>query len=113
MKSQDREDKLLPGGVPRYVRCYDEEESTDRYIVVFTGAFDREGGGNPHLTLSASPLSPGGTYKHGTSIGLLDAGSYAHLGKPVKFEELTEPCKGLIIAFYRKLWKLEVETVQL
>src|SRR4051812_11038427 len=36
-----RTQSLLPGGVPKYVRCYDNGTSGDCYTVVFTGNYQR------------------------------------------------------------------------
>lgn len=33
----DRVRRLMPDGVPRYVRCYDDSGSGDRYTVVYHG----------------------------------------------------------------------------
>lgn len=42
-----RKDQLLPGGVPKYIRCYDNGGKTcDRYTVVFTGRYRHKTGGS-------------------------------------------------------------------
>ena len=56
-KEQERFAKLLPNGVPKYVRCYDDGgKSIDRYTVVFTKK--RPGGVTLYLGMSSEPFHP-------------------------------------------------------
>ncbi len=44
-KQEVRKASLVPNGIPRYVRCYDNGgESFDRYTVVFTGLYTQRTG---------------------------------------------------------------------
>ena len=39
-KQKEREERLVPNGVPRYIRCYDMGEGQfDRYTVCYTGNY--------------------------------------------------------------------------
>jgi len=110
---QKRIESLLPGGVPKYVRCYDNGgETADRFTVVFTkkrvnaGCFPR-----PHhrgqfwyLGMSANPFHGIGT--NGESEELIDRPTYKHLGKKVAWNSLADDCKRLVLSTYKDIWEL-------
>lgn len=104
-----REERLLPDGVPRYVRCYDNGgESADRYTVVYTGRYDCARNGYQYVGMSENPYHPQGFGQHGESTdGPIDRPSYGHLGKRIQFMDLPEDCRKLVLSDYRELWKLE------
>lgn len=108
---------LLPGGVPRYLRVYDNGgESCDRYTAVFTG---KAGGACafPYLAMNAAPFHPQGFGQHGESgdrpcdadkWGFPPAmGRKNHLGRRIPFAALPEDCRKLVLRDYCELWGLE------
>jgi hypothetical protein len=102
-----REDSLMPAGVPRYARCYDnggvsKGGSIDRYTVVYTG---RHGGGS-YVGMSAEPFHPQGVGQHGESRFPIDRPGYSHLGKPIRFENLPPDCRKLVLSDYKAIWNL-------
>lgn len=117
-----RRSRLLPGGIPRWVRVYDdggigaEGGSSDRYTVVFTHAqafYPR--GYYPYLVMSGAPFHPQGIGQHGEHTQVVDApngrwppavGRRGHLGKRIRFEDLPDDCKALTLADYCEYWKL-------
>lgn len=110
-----RQESLLPEGVPKYVRCYDDGQSIDRYTVVFTGNYNRlrpdrggyPGGQHPFIGMSACPHMPQGVCMTDATDALIDRPTYSHLGKPIEFGELPEPCQGIVLDVYARLWGLE------
>lgn len=66
-KTERRIAALIPGGVPRYVRCYDNGgRSGDRYTVVLTG----KRGGGFYRSCSENPYHPQGIgISDGTASG--------------------------------------------
>lgn len=95
-----RTNNLMPNGIPRYVRCYDNGgETFDRYTVVFSRAKGRN-----YLAMSANPFHPQGFGNHGE--GVIDRPSYGHLGKKIPFTALPPDCKRAVLSDYRELWGL-------
>lgn len=117
-RQRDRLNRLLPNGVPRWVRCYDNGgETADRYTVVFTGVYRN---GKPkqfvYLGMSANPCLPQGFGQHGEALYPVDSpggrrppaiGRRCHLGVRVRFEDLPAPCRRLVLKDYGNLWELE------
>jgi hypothetical protein len=106
MKS--RTERLLPGGEPRYIRCYDNGgETVDRYTVVFSGRYRHKTGGEfMNLGMSAAPFHPQGFGQHGFSREQIDWPTYGHLGKKIKFADLPEDCRNLVMHEYTDLWAI-------
>jgi len=116
-KATERKERLLPSGVPRWVRCYDNGgETTDRYTVVFTGRYAHKTA-RQHwaLFMSASPFSPQGVGMHDTSPDQYDTGRSGwapgmgrkcHLGRRIPFDSLPDDCKRAAIQDYSCLWDL-------
>lgn len=116
-RKEKRAEALMPGGIPRYVRIYDNDQFADRYTAVFgkkatvwedgTRTFD-------YVGMSADPFHPQGVGVHGETRwqpcdvnehGFFPAmGRSNHLGKRIPFAELPEPCKQLVLGDYRALW---------
>lgn len=107
-KTEERHDRLMPQGVPRWIRCYDNGGKTaDRYTVVFSGRYKgRERGFTDYLAMSASPFSPQGIGLRGDARGSIDRPAYSHLGRRIRFADLPEDCKRLVLADYREMWRL-------
>jgi hypothetical protein len=105
-KREERAARLMPEGIPKYVRCYDNNgESLDRYTVVFTG----KASGFMYVAMNAQPCHPSyGIYQHGEGSGSpIDYPTYGHLGKKIKFSDLPEDCRKAVVNEYKELWKLE------
>lgn len=127
---QDRIARLMPAGVPRYVRCYDNGGtsapggSIDRYTVVFSGraASASIGGDYPYLAMNAAPFHPQGFGQHGSSKGRAcdctgnswagpSIGRKCHLGRRIAFVDLPEDCRKLVLQDYREIWRLNPEPI--
>ena len=109
MKPDKRMSALMPNGIPRYVRCYDNGGKTfDRYTVVFCGRYTHKtNGAFMYVGMSANPFSPLGFGQHGDSNHMpIDRPKYSRLGKKIKFIDLPEDCKILVINDYTDLWEL-------
>lgn len=108
-KEKERAERLLPGGIPRYVRCYDNGgETADRYTVVFTGRYKKRPGSFLYIGMSAAPFHPQGIGQHGEGhAGPIDYPVYSHLGKKIKFQDLPEDCKKLVLDDYYDIWDIK------
>lgn len=117
-EKQCRVERLMPGGVPRWVRCYDNGGDTcDRYTVVFTGRY-KKGVSREfmYLGMSEKPFHPQGFGQRGETqfkpcdvnkSGFAPAiGRKNHLGTRIAFETLPQDCKVAVIQDYRQLWYL-------
>jgi len=123
-----RRRRLLPGGVPRYLRVYDNEgQSADRYTVIFTGraAVLRASGiapQHPYLAMSGSPFHPQGFGQHGhtefqpaDTLSATRRGGYSwppaigrkcHLGRRIPFSALPDDCRTFALRDYTEIWGL-------
>ena len=112
-KEIERRQRLMPNGVPKHIRCYDnggleqENGSRDRYTVIFSHA-DRFGfkGRTPYLCMDESPYSPGGFGMHEESKGAIDHPSSGHLGRRIQFSDLPHECQRVVLADYQAYWRL-------
>lgn len=137
---QERRKRLLPNGVPRYVRCYDNGgESADRYTVVFTGNYPKGDGINKEFgyrAMSGSPCHPQGVGLWGSigpwssppwngpvdTIGFKNGkrcyvwppaiGRKCHLGKRIHFKDLPEECRKLVLQDYLEVWNLNAKAAK-
>lgn len=109
MNKQKRKESLVPNGTPKYIRCYDNGgASADRYTVVFTGNYTHKTSGEHcYLGMSGNPFHPLGIGQHGFSRTQIDKPAYSHLGKKIKFEDLSKECKDCVMQTYNELWDLE------
>ncbi|TXH40941.1 MAG: hypothetical protein E6Q97_38780 [Desulfurellales bacterium] len=112
-----RQERLLPNGMPRWVRCYDSgPELADRYTVVFTGNYPKQSREFHYLAMSAHPFHPQGFGQHGETRGRPRdvsgagwppaMGRRCHLGKRVPFTALPVDCQRLVLMNYRGIWGL-------
>ena len=133
---KDRKDRLMPGGVPRWVRCYDnggdpdKGGSTDRYTVLYVGraATERAEGhapAYPLVSMSSSPFSPQGVGLHGSipsqPSDTIRPGRpgwhwppavgrrHPFLGMRIRFEDLPDDCRTLVRQDYEEIWRLREE----
>lgn len=115
-KGEARLQRLLPDGVPRYIRVYDnggrdkEGGSIDRYTVVFSGHYAGRKGCD-YVGMSAIPFHPQGVGQHGWNEVAIDRPKYKHLGKKIKFKDLPHDCKVLVMYDYIKMWDLSPELI--
>ena len=110
--------------VPRYVRCYDEGQSGDRYTVVFTGRAATEVSSAerwyPYRGMSAHPCDPQGVGQWGSvpnhAADILHekgeqsrwppaVGRKCHLGTRIRFQDLPIDSRKLVLSDYREIWK--------
>lgn len=117
-KDTSRSQRLLPGGIPRWIRCYDSgpDSSADRYTVVFTGRYRHKTGGEFwYVVMSTDPFHPQGIGAHVGSLQQIDAphgawppamGRTCHLGQRIPFSGLPAACQRLVLQDYRNLWDL-------
>jgi len=110
MKSIKKMNRLMPDLNPKYIRCYDNGgRSFDRYTVVYTGRYKKTGRfWFDYVSMSANPYSPLGFGQHGQSeFQPVDRPKYSHLGRKIKFNDLTADCRDLVINDYMELWNLK------
>lgn len=135
MKVAQRMERLMPEGVPRWIRCYDNGgESADRYTVIFTGAAlskrmkDPSGvRWVPHLALSEYPYHPQGVGLHLSYPQASDTlrfrggkttkghwapalGRRCHLGRRIRFDDLPPDCRQIVVEDYKDFWNLREDT---
>jgi hypothetical protein len=109
---KERAARLMPKGIPRYIRLYDGgPQLADRYTCVFTrivyrsiDTFGRPTQSIPHLGMSANPFHPQGVGLHGDSPKLIDRPSSKHLGRRIEFKKLPRDCQQLVRQDYRDIW---------
>jgi hypothetical protein len=103
-----RIERLLPNGLPKYVRCYDNGgETFDRYTVVFTGHFKKDYRGQCfYLGMSTYPFHPQGFGQHGEADKMIDRPAYGHLGKKMAFATLPPDVQRCVLQTYREVWGL-------
>jgi hypothetical protein len=117
---------LMRGGVPRWIRCYnnggtDAGGSMDQYTVCFTGraAVTHTPGyasEYPYVAMNAAPFHPQGFGQHGSSKGkhcdtnkwgfAPMVGKRNHLGLRIRFQDLPEDCRKLVVQDYKEIWNL-------
>ena len=128
-RETERLASLMPNGIPKYVRIYDNadtpSETCDRYSVVYSGNYNNIG--RPRNCykqryygirfMSYYPRSPNGVCLWEDSSTIIDTipgrwggpkigQSCYSLGKRIRFEELPEQCTELVIEDYRAIWRL-------
>jgi hypothetical protein len=109
MSIQQRRERLMPNGIPKWIRCYDDGgETIDRYTVVYTKLSGDIGG--LYVGMSAAPYHPQGVCLHGQGdYGRpIDRPTYGHLGKKIQFNDLPDDCRKVVLNDYASLWGLEV-----
>ena len=117
-----RQKKFLPDGIPKCVRCYDNEDrSADNFTVVFTGRYRdiASGEGFLYLAMNSRPFHPQGIGMHGESPTQIDRpeggqwppaiGRTCHLGRRIPFSALPRDCQRLVMHDYLGLWDLVAE----
>ncbi len=111
MKNKLRKEALMPKGVPRYIRIFDNLGKTfDRFTCIFTKKSITDKESRKHygqlflyVGMSSDPFNPQGFGQHGE---LSDPRGGKHLGKRIKFEDLPRDCKKLVMQDYKELWEI-------
>ena len=119
---EQRLQRLLPNGYPRYVRVYDNGgKTTDRFVVVFSGRYNNRVESRKrqylHLAMSENPLSPQGFCQLDSHDHIIDVdekehrwtpsyGKSNHLGKRIHWHELPEDCRKAALHAYKEIWNL-------
>lgn len=99
----ERRERLVPGGIPRYIRVYDNGgETLDRYTVVFTNK--RVNGRFMYLGMSDNPYSPNGAGFRGECESPRMG---ANVGREVSFQDLPASCKRLVLNEYKDIWGIK------
>jgi hypothetical protein len=117
---QARKARLLPNGIPRWIRVYDNGgETIDRYTAVFTGRYTHNTEGEHWvLGMNAAPFHPQGFGQHSGYPYIIDnvdgkwppaLGRRNHLGKRIRFEDLPQDCQRAVMQDYTYLWDLNEE----
>jgi hypothetical protein len=123
MKKSQRVENLLPGGIPKWIRVYDNGgESYDRYTVIYSHS---QSFGNrgwvPYVGMSANPFHPQGFGQHGEyrTVDLVEGmkpgqwppkiGRKGNLGTRIRFEDLPADCQRLVMQDYCDYWSLKID----
>lgn len=124
-KLEQRRAALMPNGVPRWIRIYDDGDCCDRYTVVYTGAAAaKRCGEHPYRSMSAAPYHPQGFCQWGAeryqAVDTVDGdrrgrgrkwppaiGRSNWLGKRIAFRDLPPDCRRVVISDYTELWQLK------
>lgn len=117
-RKEQRAQRLMPGGMPRYVRVYDNGVG-DRYTVCFTKKpilrHPQLGTSFMFLGMNENPSHPQGIGQHGEAPQPIDLnkrgfapamGRRCHLGKRIPFTELPDECQRVVLSDYVSLWNL-------
>jgi len=128
-----RQEKFMPNGIPKFVRCYDnggldaDKGTFDRFTVVFTGRYRRRKPDGQfdcwfqHVGMSEFPFSSNGFGQHGEHQTQIDVNRHGfapaigrknHLGKRIPFDQLPPDCQQLVIDDYRDIWDLNGKAVE-
>ena len=128
-RTANRTNALLPNGLPKCIRAYDNGGvdnggSVDRFTVVYTGKYRTIGtkrgsarvlGDFQYVAMSALPFHPQGFGQHGESPHQIDVNEWGfapamgrknHLGRRIPFSQLPADCQKLVMSDYRSIWGL-------
>ena len=124
---EKRRAQFLHGGVPRWMRVYDNGgETTDRYTVVFTGRYThRTLGQHWSMSMSGAPFWPQGVCLHNEYPFQVDSvkhvsgrrihcwppaiGRKCYLGVRIRFQDLPKDCQKAAMDAYEYLWDLTTQ----
>jgi hypothetical protein len=115
--SQRRQNRLMPNGIPKWIRCYDLKsiQPVDNFTVCFT----RKQGGGSYLGMNSQPFHPSyGVAQHGEGKNgrAIDTNKWGfapmigrknHLGKRIAFSDLPPDCQKLVLSDYKAIWNLQ------
>lgn len=124
-KIQARKERLMPLGVPKYVRIYDNGgETVDRFTCVYSGKYrsiglkrgERINSWFQYVGMSESPFHPQGFGQHGENQTPIDVDKWGwppamgrknHLGIRIPFSKLPMDCQKLVLQDYIDLWEIK------
>lgn len=116
MTRPSRLDRLLPDGEPKYIRIYDAGDNVaDRYTVIFSGNYVGRNGKTQIIAMNESPTHPQGVcihnqYSHPIDVDKwgfsLRIGQKNHLGVRIRFGDLPEECKKIVMRNYLEIWEI-------
>lgn len=134
-QQRDRINRLMPGGVPRYIRCWDTGDEGDRYTVVYCGRYRTLGlprhadrgqwGWFQYVGMNETPSDPlYGICQHGESPNVIDCPQgwteqigrrcrfNPALGRRIRFEDLPAACRKVVVDDYCELWGLPKQSLK-
>jgi len=127
-KQSERRQRLMPNGIPRWVRIYDNGGKTaDRYCCVYTGLYNNIGNKTfsrerqrPHYfrDMSVNPCHPQGVGLFGESSLVIDrlpgcwggpslGRLHPFLGRRIRFQDLPVECQRVVRDDYMSIWYLQ------
>jgi len=126
-KTANRVWSLMPKGIPRYIRVYDNccLGSDERYVVIYSGKYrsipnrqccTKTGPtGFLWIYMSENPFDSKGTFERSESKRQVDVnkagfapaiGRKNYLGTRIPFSELPKDCQKIVLHEYREIWNL-------
>jgi hypothetical protein len=120
-RATSRLNSLLPKGIPRWIRCYDnggvdKGGSADRYTVCFTSKAGSRNGEYSYRAMSEYPFHPQGiglwcsSSNHHCDVNKWGfapmIGRKNHLGTRIPFSALPADCQKLVLRDYKEIWDL-------
>jgi len=127
--------RLLPGGIPRYVRVWDAgPEENDRFTVVFCGRYRQRGIPKhtpwsqmpwfQYVGMNSQPFHPSyGICQHGESQNIIDCPNgwteqigrkcrhNPSLGRRITFLDLPLDCQQIVLRDYGEIWGIAMTTM--
>lgn len=116
---RSRIDRLLPDGKPRWIRIYDAGcKFADRYTVIFSGNYPGRDGQMHVLAMGPAPIHPQGFCMHMPYDRQIDGDKWGftpkigmknHLGIRIRFQDLPEQCKKIVMRDYLDIWGIHMD----
>ena len=109
-KNQKRYDSFfLTGDIPKKIRVYSnlgtENETGDCYTIVFTGSYRKKTNGQFWVIgCGQNPFHPCGIGYTEEYPNQIDRPKYSHLGKKIRFADLSPDAQEFVRDRYRYLW---------
>jgi len=111
MTKLQRKENLLPGNVPKWIRCYDNggqdksKGTFDRYAVIYTHAHSFGlRGYTVGVGMSSNPFHPQGFGQHFEYPNHVYNGQSG--GKRITYRDFPEDCQKLVMSDYLDYWGL-------
>jgi hypothetical protein len=87
--------------IPKRYRLYDRQDYADHFTIVWAGNFKGRDRLCHGIGFNEYPTSPNtGIWQHFSYTEQIDRPKYGHLGKKIRFEDLNETCKRLVMEEY-------------
>ena len=105
MRITERCRRLMPNGVPRWIRCYVNEAEANPFVVLYTGRYTHKTE-RQHLAVNCGrdPFWPQGYCVHVETPVPLD--SKRRPGRRIRFEDLPREVKDVVLVDYVYLWDI-------